>query len=84
MRHQRMRRFRMTHTNIETLRIQRTWIDMLALWRRAYQTRIFNERREVVGRGSSEQSSREAALTAWVTDAQREYEASRVNRSAAP
>jgi len=73
-----------THTNIETSRVKRTWMNVLSLWRRAFTTRIFNERREVVGRGSSEQSSREAALTAWVTDAQREYEASRVNRSAAP
>jgi hypothetical protein len=72
-----------THTNIETSRVKRTWMNV-TLWRRAFTTRIFNEQREVVGRGSSEQSSREAALTAWVTDAQREYEASRVNRSAAP
>jgi hypothetical protein len=58
-------------------------MDVLSLWRRAYETRIFNSRGEAIGRGSSEQSSLEAALTAWVTDAQREYEASRDNRSAA-
>jgi len=31
-------------TEIETEQVPRTWTDILLLWRRAYQTRIFDER----------------------------------------
>jgi hypothetical protein len=65
------------HTNIETSRVQRTWMDVLSLWRRASETRIFNEQREAIGRGPNEQASRVAALEIWVIGARRQYEASR-------
>jgi hypothetical protein len=62
-------------TEIETQRVERTWADILLLWRRAYQTRIFDEHREASGRGPTIEASREAALAEWVTEHQREYEA---------
>ena len=53
-------------TEIRTERIRRTWLDKLLLWSRAYQTKIFDAHREVVGRGPTAQSSGEAALERWV------------------
>ena len=55
-------------TQIETARVRRTLRDKLLLWRRAFETKIFDERREAVGRGPTVEASREAALAVWVTD----------------
>jgi hypothetical protein len=52
-------------------------MDVLLLWRRAYETRIFNEQREAIGRGPDEEASRKAALEIWVICSRPEYEASR-------
>ena len=54
------------------------------LWKRAYQTKIWDGHREAIGRGSTAEAAQEAAERNWVAKAQREYEASRDNRSAAP
>ena len=62
-------------TEIQTERVHRTWLDKLLLWRRAYQTRIYDEHREAIGRGPTVQASREAALEKWVTEGQAKYEA---------
>ena len=63
-------------TQIATARVRRTLRDRLLLWRRAFETKIFDERRrEAVGRGATVEASREAALTVWVSDGQREFEA---------
>ena len=35
-------------TEMRTTRVRRTWLDKL-LWQRAYETRIFDAHREVVG-----------------------------------
>jgi hypothetical protein len=59
-------------TEIQTERVQRTWTDKVLLWRRAYQTRIYDEHREAIGRGPTVQASREAALEKWVTEGQTE------------
>jgi hypothetical protein len=64
-------------TEIQTKRIHRSWSEKLMLWRAAYQTKIFDDHREAVGRGPTVQASREAALAVWVADWQREHETSR-------
>ena len=51
---------------IVTLRVHRTWLDRLKLWRHAYQTKISDSRREVIGRASSPEASQEAAKRQWV------------------
>jgi hypothetical protein len=50
----------------QTSRVHRTLIERLKFWRRAYQTRVFDERREAVGRGPTPEASREAAERRWV------------------
>jgi hypothetical protein len=55
-------------TEIQTTRVHRTWLDKLLLWQRAYQTRIFDAHREVVGRGPTPEESRAAAERQWVAD----------------
>jgi len=57
-------------TNIQTQRVHRTWLDRLRLWRRAYQTKIVDKRREAIGRGPTPEKSQEAALRRWVEDAE--------------
>jgi len=73
---------RLMATQIETARV-RTLRDKLLLWRRAFETKIFDERREIVGRGPIVEASREAALAVWVTNGQHEFEAGRSKRGAA-
>jgi hypothetical protein len=53
-------------TEIETKRARRTWTDKLQLWPRAYQTKIFDNRHEAVGRGPTPEASRVAAMRRWV------------------
>src|SRR4029079_5575808 len=48
-------------TQVSTELVDRTWIDKILLWRRAYQTRVFDSRREAIGRGPTEDASRDAA-----------------------
>jgi hypothetical protein len=57
-------------TDIRTERLDRSWTEILKLWRAAYETRIFDEHREATGRGPTVESSREAALWKWVTEAE--------------
>ena len=70
---------RLMSTQIETARVRRTLRDKLLLWRRAFETKIFDEHREAIGRGPTVEASREAALAVWVTDGQREFETVRDN-----
>ena len=74
---------RQMETQIETVRVRRTLRDKLLLWRRAFETKIFDEHHEAIGRGPTVEASQEAALAVWVTDWQREFEANRDNRTAA-
>jgi hypothetical protein len=62
-------------TEIQTERVHRTWLDKVLLWRRAFQTRIYDQQREAIGRGPTAEASRKAALEKWVTGGQAEYEA---------
>ena len=45
----------------------RTWVDRLLLWQRAYETRIFDAHREVIGRGPTPEASQKAAERKWDT-----------------
>jgi hypothetical protein len=55
---------------IQTSRVHRTWPEKFLLWRRAYQTKIFAERREVFGRGPTPETSQEDAERRWVAEAE--------------
>jgi hypothetical protein len=55
-------------TEIRTTRVRRTWIDKLMLWPRAFESRIFDEHHEAVGRGPTPEASREAAEKRWVEE----------------
>jgi len=53
---------------IKTCRVRRTWLDKLLFWQRAYETRIFDQHRKVIGRGPTPEASEEAAERRWVTE----------------
>jgi hypothetical protein len=36
-------------SEIKTLRVRRTWLDKLLLWKRAYETKVSDGLREVIG-----------------------------------
>jgi hypothetical protein len=55
-------------TEIRTTRVHRTWLDKLLLWQRAYETRIFEGHREVVGRGPTPEASQAVAERRWVAE----------------
>ena len=55
-------------TEMQTVRVRRTWLDKLQFWQRAYQTKIFDERREVFGRGPTREASVEEAERRWVAE----------------
>jgi hypothetical protein len=56
--------------DMQTSRVHRTWPEKLLLWRRAYQTKIFDERREIFGRGPTPEASQEDAERRWVAEAE--------------
>ena len=55
-------------TQIETSRVHRTWADRLKLWRRAFETKIWDGQREVIARGPTREASQEAAERRWVEE----------------
>ena len=55
-------------TEMKTSRVRRTWLDKLLLWPRAYETRIFDGRHEVVGRGPTAEASQAVAEQRWVVE----------------
>jgi len=59
-------------TEIQTVRVRRTWVDKLQLWQGAYQTKIFDAHREVYGRGPTPKASVEAAEQRWIAAFTRE------------
>ena len=61
-------------TETNTRRVHRTWLERLKLWRHAYETRVFNGRYEAIGRGSTPEASREAALKPSVSEPSAEKE----------
>src|SRR5262249_32198935 len=62
-------------TWIQTSRIRRTWLEKLFLWQRAYQTKILDVQREVIGRGHTPEASLKSAERRWHVELQR-----RINR----
>jgi hypothetical protein len=52
--------------HMETFRAQRTWIEKLFLWPRAYQTEITSELgHKVIGRGPAREVSEKVAKQKW-------------------
>jgi hypothetical protein len=54
-------------SEVHTTRVHRTLLDKMMLWRRAYETRVFDAHREAIGRGPTAEASQEAALSKWVS-----------------
>jgi hypothetical protein len=50
---------------IKTLRVRRTWLEKLLLWNCAYETRVSDGLREVIGRGPTREGSEQNALRRW-------------------
>jgi hypothetical protein len=50
---------------IKTIRTRRTWFERLRLWSRAYETKVYDARREVVARGPTPEASEAAAIRQW-------------------
>jgi hypothetical protein len=59
-------------TEIRTMRVPRTLWDKVVLWKRAFETEIFDSRREARGRGRTPEASREAARAKWTATEQLE------------
>jgi hypothetical protein len=50
---------------IRIFRTRRTWFEKLLLWPRAYESKIFDCNREVIGRGHTPKAAQEAAESEW-------------------
>jgi len=55
-------------TYVQTSRVRRTWSDRLKMWQRAYETKIWDSRDEITGRGSSPEASQKAAERRWIKE----------------
>ena len=53
------------HTEVKTWRTRRSFIDKLRGWKVAYETKMAEGHREVVGRGPTPEASQEAAQRRW-------------------
>jgi hypothetical protein len=53
------------NTEINTPLVHRTWFEKLRMWRHTYETKIFDDRHEVVVRGPTPDAARKAALKRW-------------------
>ena len=67
-RHLRDSNFRLSNRIADRSSVRRRWLDKLQCWQRAYQTKIFDERREVYGRGPTRVASVEEADRRWVAE----------------
>jgi len=52
-------------TEIKTRRTHRSWLEKVKLWQCAYETKVCDSHREIVGRGSTPETSRDAACRLW-------------------
>src|SRR5262245_25414011 len=52
-------------TEIKTRRTHRTWLEKVRFWQCAYETKVCDSHRELVGRGSTPETSRNAACRLW-------------------
>jgi hypothetical protein len=53
---------------LETRRVRRNWTEKFLLWRRAYETKIWQSGHEVTGRGPTPEMSEEAAKRKWTDE----------------
>jgi hypothetical protein len=51
--------------HIETFRVQRTWIERLFLWPRAYETEVTSDGHKTIGRGPTREVSETVAKQRW-------------------
>jgi hypothetical protein len=56
-------------SEIKTMRVRRTWLDKLMLWKQAYETKVSDGPREVIGRGPTREASEQSALRRWNAEA---------------
>ena len=54
--------------DFQTSRVHRTWLEKLLLWQRAYETKIFDEKHEVKGRGPTPEAAQKNAERYWVAE----------------
>jgi hypothetical protein len=52
-------------SEIKTMRVRRTWLDKLMLWKQAYETKVSDGVREVITRGPTREASEQSALRRW-------------------
>ena len=60
--------------------VHRTWWERLKLWRHAYETKVFKNRHEAIGRGATPEASQKAAEKRWLVEQSAEKNA--VSRAA--
>ena len=51
-----------TATESRTRRVHRTWLEKLSFRQHAYETKIFDQRGEILGRGATPEASQRAAI----------------------
>ena len=51
-----------TATESRTRRVHRTWLEKLSFRQHAYETKIFDQRSEILGRGATPEASQRAAI----------------------
>ena len=52
---------------IRTWRSRRTWLERLSMWPRAYETKVFADYRQAVGRGRTPEAAQDVALKRWAS-----------------
>jgi hypothetical protein len=55
-------------TETKTRLVHRTWWERLKLWRHAYETKVFKNRHEAIGRGPTPEASQKAAEKRWLVE----------------
>ena len=70
-------------TEARSSRARRTWAEKLMLWQRAYEVKIWDGHREIVGRGPTPEAAQEAAERRWIAEAQRAHEDDQLHKDSA-
>ena len=55
-------------TETSTRLVHRTWWERLKLWRHAYETKVFKNRHEAIGRGPTPEASQKVAEKRWLAE----------------
>jgi hypothetical protein len=54
-----------TSPQVKTRRVRLTWLEVLLLWDKAYETKVSDGQQEVAARGLTAEASQIAALNRW-------------------